>query len=66
VGDAGTFTTVDGTSMVVSRRDGVTRIADRAEPLCGDYQVANGRIHVIDAVLGNPPDTAGEDDDTPH
>jgi uncharacterized surface protein with fasciclin (FAS1) repeats len=40
----------------------VTRIGDRAETVCGDYRVANGRIHIINGVLGNPPDTAGDDD----
>ena len=44
--DAGNVTTLAGTSVTVSRRDGVIRIADRAETVCGDYQVANGRIHI--------------------
>jgi len=63
--DAGNVTTLAGTSVTVSRRDGVAHIADRAETVCGDYQVANGRIHIINRVLGNPPNTAG-DDDTAH
>jgi uncharacterized surface protein with fasciclin (FAS1) repeats len=60
--DAGNVTTLAGTSVTVSRRDGVTRIADQAETVCGDYHVANGRIHIINGVLGNPPNTAGDDD----
>jgi uncharacterized surface protein with fasciclin (FAS1) repeats len=60
--DAGNVTTLAGTSITVSRRDGVTHIADRAETVCGDYRVANGRIHIINGVLGNPPNTAGGDD----
>ena len=38
----------------------------KAVTLCGDYRVANGRIHVIDAVLAPlPPDAAPEESPDP-
>jgi uncharacterized surface protein with fasciclin (FAS1) repeats len=36
--------------------DGLTRFDGIAETLCGDYQVANARIHIIDVVLGELPE----------
>jgi uncharacterized surface protein with fasciclin (FAS1) repeats len=59
---AGSVTTLAGTTVTVSGGDGVASIADRARTVCGDYRVANGRIHIINGVLGNPPATSGQDD----
>jgi uncharacterized surface protein with fasciclin (FAS1) repeats len=62
LGRAGTVTTLDGTTSPVTAVGRMVRIADRAETVCADYRMANGRIHVINGVLGGLPTTAGEDD----
>jgi uncharacterized surface protein with fasciclin (FAS1) repeats len=58
--DAGEATTVGGQTVVVARSgtDGA-RFDDRATSVCADYAVANGRIHIVDDVLGAwPPEPA--------
>ncbi|MEU6077159.1 fasciclin domain-containing protein [Micromonospora sp. NPDC047074] len=65
VGDlvaAGTLTTLAGTTLAVTGAGPGARLADRAETVCADYRAADTRIHVINKVLGNLPDTAHEED----
>jgi uncharacterized surface protein with fasciclin (FAS1) repeats len=53
---AGSVTTRAGDTLEITAADGaMIRIDDEAQTLCGDYRVANARIHVIDAVLGELP-----------
>ena len=49
--DAGTVTTVAGDTITVAPAGAMARFSDRATTVCADYDVANGRIHVIDGVL---------------
>lgn len=63
---AGSVTTMDGTRLTVAPAESTARIGDVAQAVCADYRVAGGRIHLIDAVLGNLPTTAGRDDDPAH
>jgi uncharacterized surface protein with fasciclin (FAS1) repeats len=63
--DAGTVTTLAGTSVKIATADGITRI-DAAQAVCADYRVANARIHIINAVLANLPTTATDDDHPSH
>ncbi|MEU1588028.1 fasciclin domain-containing protein [Micromonospora sp. NPDC005710] len=56
--DAGTATTLDGTTLTVTRTGPTARLGDRADTVCADYQATNARIHIIDAVLGPLPVTA--------
>jgi uncharacterized surface protein with fasciclin (FAS1) repeats len=51
--DAGRVTTRSGDTLTVTRAGAMARFDDRAETACADYAVANGTIHVIDAVLGS-------------
>ena len=60
--DAGTVTTLDGSTVTITRAETMARIGDEAQTVCADYRIANGRIHVINHVLGNLPTTAGEGD----
>ncbi|WP_148086463.1 fasciclin domain-containing protein [Micromonospora sp. HM5-17] len=63
---AGTVTTMDGTRLTVTPTESMARLGDTATTICADYRVAGGRIHLIDAVLGTLPTTAGLDDDPAH
>jgi hypothetical protein len=49
--DAGSVTTVAGDTLTVAPAGAMARFGDRATTVCADYDVANARIHVIDAVL---------------
>lgn len=49
--DAGRVTTLAGETVTVKPIGGMVRFDDRATTVCADYQVANGRIHVIGGVL---------------
>ncbi|MEU8300545.1 fasciclin domain-containing protein [Micromonospora sp. NPDC048909] len=55
---AGTATTVDGTSLTVTRTGASARFADKADAVCADYQATGARIHLVNAVLGPLPTTA--------
>ncbi|MFG3556599.1 fasciclin domain-containing protein [Micromonospora sp. NPDC047557] len=55
---AGSTTTLDGATITVTRTGATTRLADRADTVCADYQATNARIHIINAVLGPLPATA--------
>jgi uncharacterized surface protein with fasciclin (FAS1) repeats len=50
--DAGEVTTLAGDRLTVARAGAMVRLGDRASTVCADYDVANGRIHVIGGVLG--------------
>ncbi|MGW9197140.1 fasciclin domain-containing protein [Micromonospora chersina] len=56
---AGKVTTLAGTTVTVTGGGGSARLADRADTVCADYQVAGARIHIINHVLGNLPTTGG-------
>jgi uncharacterized surface protein with fasciclin (FAS1) repeats len=61
--DAGSVTTLDGTKVRVTEADGhMAQLGDEARTVCADYRIANGRVHVINHVLGNLPTTAGQGD----
>ena len=61
--DAGTVRTLDGTTVRVSSTDqDMAQIGDEARTVCADYRIANGRVHVINHVLGDLPTTAGQGD----
>jgi uncharacterized surface protein with fasciclin (FAS1) repeats len=49
--DAGKVTTRAGDTLTVARAGAMVRFDDRASTVCADYDVANGRIHVIGGVL---------------
>jgi len=49
--EAGSVTTLAGDTLTVTRAGAMARFGDRAETVCADYDVANGRIHVIGGVL---------------
>ena len=55
---AGTATTLDGTTLTVTRTAATTRFGDKADAVCADYQAANARIHIVNTVLGPLPTTA--------
>ncbi|MEO3776592.1 fasciclin domain-containing protein [Micromonospora sp. B11E3] len=59
---AGTVTTLDGTRVTVTRAGSAARLGPGAETLCADYRVAGGQVHIINAVLGDLPTTAGQGD----
>ncbi|PYC65718.1 hypothetical protein C7C45_27990 [Micromonospora arborensis] len=63
---AGTATTLDGVTITVTRTGPTTRLADRADTVCADYQATNARIHLINAVLGPLPVTADGTDHRAH
>ncbi|MEU7847665.1 fasciclin domain-containing protein [Micromonospora parva] len=63
---AGTTTTLDGTTLTVTRTGPTARLADRADAVCADYRATNARIHIINAVLGALPKTAGDTDERAH
>ena len=56
--EAGTATSRAGTSIMITADGAQARVADTATTVCADYRTANGRIHVIDAVLGPLPSPA--------
>ncbi|MDG4823961.1 fasciclin domain-containing protein [Asanoa sp. WMMD1127] len=60
--EAGSVTTLDGTSVPVAAAGAMARIGDEAQTVCADYRIANGRLHVVNHVLGNLPTTAGQGD----
>lgn len=63
--EAGEVTTLSGDPVRVSpSADGMIRLADHADTVCGDYDVANARIHVIGGVLGQLPTPAATEE--PH
>jgi uncharacterized surface protein with fasciclin (FAS1) repeats len=64
--DAGTVTTLDGSTVTITRAETMARIGEEAQTVCADYRIANGRIHVINHVLGNLPTTAGKGGDPGH
>jgi uncharacterized surface protein with fasciclin (FAS1) repeats len=49
--DAGKVTTRAGDTLTVAPAGAMARFDDRATTVCADYDVANGRIHVIGGVL---------------
>jgi uncharacterized surface protein with fasciclin (FAS1) repeats len=49
--DAGKVTTLAGDKLAVAPAGAMARFDDRATTVCADYDVANGRIHVIGGVL---------------
>ena len=49
--EAGSVATLAGDTMTVAPAGAMARFDDRATTVCADYDVGNGRIHVIDAVL---------------
>ncbi|MEW2378230.1 fasciclin domain-containing protein [Micromonospora sp. NPDC047812] len=59
---AGTVTTLAGTTLAVTPAGSGVRLADRAQTVCADYLATGARIHVIDKVLGDLPDTAHEEE----
>ncbi|MEU7780916.1 fasciclin domain-containing protein [Micromonospora parva] len=63
---AGTTATLDGTTVTVTRTGPTARLADRADAVCADYRATNARIHIINAVLGALPKTAGDTDERAH
>ena len=48
-------TTRSGATVVVVAAGDEVRLDNRGSIVCGNYRVANGTIHVIDAVLGELP-----------
>ncbi|MFC6020321.1 fasciclin domain-containing protein [Plantactinospora solaniradicis] len=62
----GRVSTLDGTSVTITRADPMARIGDHTETVCADYQVTGGRIHIINGVLGNLPTTADANGDPAH
>ena len=48
---AGNVTTLAGDTLTVAPKGAMARFGNRATTVCADYDVANARIHVIDAVL---------------
>jgi uncharacterized surface protein with fasciclin (FAS1) repeats len=64
--DGGEVTTMDGAMVRVAAAGPMARIGGEAQTVCADYRMANGRIHVINHVLGNLPTTAGQDGDEDH
>jgi len=52
---AGRLTTLSGDTLTVRGAEGLLQLNDRAGTLCGDYQAANARIHIIDGLLGDLP-----------
>jgi uncharacterized surface protein with fasciclin (FAS1) repeats len=49
--DAGSVTTLAGDTLTVAPAGAMARFDDRVTTVCADYDVANGRIHVIGGVL---------------
>jgi hypothetical protein len=49
--DAGNVPTLAGETLTVAAKGAMVRFGGRATTVCADYDVANARIHVIDAVL---------------
>ncbi|MDG4781464.1 fasciclin domain-containing protein [Micromonospora sp. WMMD961] len=64
--NAGTASTIDGTTITIARTGPTIRLADRADAVCADYQATNTRIHIINAVLGPLPTTANDSDHRAH
>ena len=55
---AGQLTTRAGHTLTAVSVEAMARLDDRATTVCADFLVANGRIHVIDGVLGELPEPA--------
>jgi uncharacterized surface protein with fasciclin (FAS1) repeats len=49
--EAGNVTTLAGDKLAVAPKGAMARFGNRATTVCGDYDVANARIHVVDGVL---------------
>jgi Fasciclin domain len=49
--NVGSVTTLAGDTLTVTPTGAMVRFGDRAATVCADYDVANGRIHVIGGVL---------------
>jgi len=64
--EVGTVTTLDGATVPVAAADAMARIGEEAQTVCADYRIANGRVHVINRVLGTLPTTAGQGSDPGH
>ncbi|MFF0256582.1 fasciclin domain-containing protein [Micromonospora zamorensis] len=64
--NTGTATTLDGTTVTITRNGPTVRLADRADAVCADYQATDTRIHIINAVLGPLPTTANDSDQRAH
>ncbi|MBE1492297.1 fasciclin domain-containing protein [Plantactinospora soyae] len=62
----GRVSTLDGTSVTITRADPMARIGDHTQAVCADYQVKGGRIHIINGVLGSLPTTADANGDPAH
>ena len=54
----GEVTTRAGDTVAVRTAGDEVRLGEQAHVVCGNYRVANGTIHVIDAVLGELPPPA--------
>lgn len=61
---AGTVTTRTGETVTVAPEGDMVRFDEQATTVCADYQIGNGRVHIIDGVLGELPDPADDDDDS--
>ena len=59
----GSVETLAGTTVTVSSQDGVVRIDDRADVVCGDYLAKGARIHVIGKILVDVPSSGSGDED---
>ena len=59
--EAGSVTTLSGETLRIAPAGGMARLDDRAQTVCADYRVANARIHVIDGVLGELPESARDE-----
>jgi len=60
---AGTVTTRAGEAVTVTAEGDMARLDQDVVTVCADYRVGNGRIHIIDGVLGELPEPAPEDED---
>lgn len=65
--EAGTVTTLAGTQVKITAADGgMASFDDTARSVCGNYDSTNGRVHLIDHVLGEQPEASPGDDDDDH
>ncbi|MEN3615130.1 fasciclin domain-containing protein [Plantactinospora sp. ZYX-F-223] len=53
----GSLRTLDGSTVPVSAAGAMARIGEHVQSVCVDYQVAGGRIHIVNGVLGKLPTT---------
>ncbi len=59
--EVSSVTTLAGDTLKIDPAGSMARLDDRAETVCADYRVANARIHVIDGVLGELPESARDE-----